>query len=252
MGGSGRLVAVLLALLWPALPAAAQETCAAPASLTVTARPMPHLAAALRPNGQVDVLALGSASLLGTRGGSAGSIPDRMIAALQAAVPNAHLRLTLRAGRAESAAEMLVSLRRELAVRPYQLVLWQTGTVEALRQEPPAQFRATLADGIAAATGQGADLVLIDMQFSRLLRRHAELQPYRAAMTEAALQPGVMLLPRFALMRAWAQDGTIDLEAAARADRRRTVQRLRECLGDVLARMLLQSAGQTQAVGQTQ
>ena len=53
------------------------------------------------PAGQLDVLALGSASLLGARGGEAGSVPDRMVAALHAAAPDAAIRLTMRADRTE-------------------------------------------------------------------------------------------------------------------------------------------------------
>lgn len=232
------VAAVLLAAILPARAAEAQETCAPPPSLTLTTRPMSQLGAALRPGGQLDVLALGSASMLGRHGGVAGSVPDRMVQALHEAVPRATIRLTLRAGRIQSAEEMLANLRREVAAHRYQLVLWQTGTVEALRRTPVEQFRATLADGIEAATAAGADVVLIDMQFSRLLDRHAELTPYRAAMTLAALHPGVMLFPRYALMRAWAEDGQLDLEATPPAARRSAARRLRGCLGAALARML--------------
>jgi acyl-CoA thioesterase-1 len=242
MRRTARVVAALLVASWPAVPASAQDGCATPRSLTVTTRPMPHVAAGLRPGGHLDVLALGSASLLGAHGGAADSVPDRMVQALHATVPQAAIRLTLHASRTESAEEMLAALRRELAVRRYELILWQTGTVEALRRVPPEQFRRTLAEGITAAMEAGADVVLIDMQFSRLLDRHADLAPYRAAMTEAALQPGVMMFPRYALTRAWAEDGQLDLEATARPDRRRAALRLRACLGEALARSLSQAA----------
>jgi acyl-CoA thioesterase-1 len=216
--------------------------CRDPASITLTSHPMPRVAAALRPGGQLDVLALGSASLLGARGGEAGSVPERMAAALRARIPDLVVRLTMRASRTESAADMLAILRRELAAHRYQLVLWQTGTIEALRSVPPPQFGRTLADGVATAIAAGADLVLIDMQFSRLLDRHADLAPYRAAMTAAALRPGVMLFPRYALMRGWAEDGQLDLEALPKPARRRASARLHECLGAVLARMLAAAA----------
>lgn len=235
-------VVAWLAAAGPAPAAEASQPCRAPELLTLTTRPMPHVAAALRPGGQLDVLALGSASMLGARGGEAGSVPDRMVAALHASVPDATIRLTMRAGRTEQAVEMLAAMRHELSVYRYHLVLWQSGTVEALRRLPPEDFRRTLAEGVAVATEAGADIVLIDMQYSRLLAQHAELEPYRAAMTEAALRPGVMLFPRYALMRAWAEDGQLDLEATAKPDRRRAIARLHACLGDALARMLAEAA----------
>ncbi len=232
--GARVIAAALLVVGLPAAHAPAQGSCPPP-SLSLTVHRLPHLAAALRPGRTLDVLALGSASLLGPQGGTAGSVPDDMVQALRARVPGAAIRLTLRADRAQSAEEMLDALRRELAAHRFQLVLWQTGTVEALRGLPAEPFRRTLAAGIAAAAASGADLVLIDMQFSRLLDRHADLAPYRAAMTEMAMQPGVMLFPRYALMRGWSESGAIDLEASAPRDHRQTLARLRACLGAVLA-----------------
>jgi acyl-CoA thioesterase-1 len=233
---------VLFAALFPAAPLCAQDDCRVPPSLTITTRPLPHAAAGLRPGGHLEVLAVGSASLLGVHGGVVGSVPDHMVEVLHQAVPGATIRLTLRAARAQSAAEMLATLRRELAAHSYQLVLWQTGTVEALHRQPPEQFRQTLAEGVALVARAGADLVLIDMPYSRLLTRHADLDPYRAIMAEAALQPGVMLFPRYALMLAWAEAGQIDLEGAAKPDRRRAAAELRTCLGETLAHMLTTAA----------
>ena len=234
---------VLRAAPWGAAWAEPPPRCREPPSITLTSHPMPQVAAALHPGGRLDVLALGSASLLGARGGEAGSVPERMAAALRADVPGLTIRLTMRAGRTESAADMLATMRRELAAQPYQLVLWQSGTVEALRHLPPEQFGRTLAAGVDVALRAGADLVLIDMQFSRLLDRHADLTPYRAAMTAVALRPGVMLFPRYALMRGWAEDGQLDLEATPKPNRRRAAAQLRDCLGAALARMLAAAQG---------
>lgn len=232
-----------LGLVGPAFAAEGMKPCRAPASVTLTTRPMPDVAAALHQGSTVDVLALGSASLLGRHGGEAGSVPDRMVAALRARLPNAAIRLTMRAGRTESAADMLATMKQELGPHRYRLVLWQSGTIEALRRLPPEQFRRTLEEGVALATASGADVVLIDMQYSHLLKEHADLAPYRAAMTQAALHPGAMLFPRFALMRAWAEDGQLDLETTPKADRRLAVARLHACLGDALADMLLRATG---------
>ncbi len=235
-----RVAMIALAALAGAAPASGQEPppCGVPTSLTLTSRPMAHLAAVLHHGDRLDVLAIGSASLLGRHGGPEGSLPDDMIQALHAFAPGVAMHLTLRAARAEPAADMLATLSHELAAHSYQLVLWQTGTVEALRRQPPDQFRRTLADGVAAATAAGADVVLIDPPYSRLLANSVDPDPYRAALTEAALRSGVMLFPRYALMRAWADDGEIDLEKSARQDRRRTADRLRACLGHALAQML--------------
>jgi hypothetical protein len=55
--------------------------------------------------------------------------------------------------------------------------------------------------------------------------------------------PGVVLFRRFDVMRSWAEDGAIDLERVGRGDRARTMAMLNTCLGDTLARFVLNGTG---------
>jgi hypothetical protein len=223
----------------------AGKECAIPAALVQPLLPLPHLQADLQPGGRLDVLALGSGTLLGARGNVDGSVPDHMLASLRAALPGAVIRLTMHGARAATAAEMLASLRQELAAHSFQLVLWQTGTVEAVRKSSPALFRQTLVAGADAAAAAGAGIVLIDVPYSRLLESNADLQPYRSAMEELDGKSGLVLFRRYDLMRYWAEHSEVDLEAAGKAERGRTADMLRSCLGEALARLLLnaRSAG---------
>jgi len=68
---------------------------------------------------------------------------------------------------------------------------------------------------------------------------HADLAPYEAVLRGAATLPGVMLFPRFDLMRGWAKGGGIDLERVGRAERRAEARRLQACLGRALAQQVL-------------
>jgi acyl-CoA thioesterase I len=213
--------------------------CDVPAELIAPARPLGQLARLLQPGGRLEVLALGSGTLLGPRGGFEGSVPAHMVETLSAASPGATVRLTLHGARAETATEMLAAMRKELAAHTYQLVLWQTGTVEAVRKLPPAQFRATLAEGAAAVAAAGADLVLIDVPYSRLLENNSDLLPYRTAMRELAVGGEVALFRRYDLMRQWAKTGEIDLEEVGKGERTHTAERLRACLGQALAKLVL-------------
>ena len=216
--------------------------CDTPPKLVAPEHRLPQLARALEPGGRLDILAIGSGTLLGQRGGVEGSVPEHMVDDLRSLLPGATIRLTLHGARAATAAEMLAALRKELGTHPYQLVLWQTGTVEAVRKLPPAQFRETLADGITATATAGADLVLIDMPFSRLLEDHSDLQPYRDVMQDLAAHSDIALFRRYDLMRHWSESGAIDLESAAKGERGTMAGRLRTCLGQALAR-LVQAAG---------
>ena len=80
----------------------------------------------------------------------------------------------------------------------------------------PDGMVAALQEGIDRARDAGADVVLVDPQFSRFLRANADLDPYEAALQQVSAMPGVVLFRRFDVMRSWAEDGEIDLERAGR------------------------------------
>ncbi|MDQ2765280.1 MAG: hypothetical protein M3Y22_17930 [Pseudomonadota bacterium] len=208
------------------------------------ATPLPHLAAGLRA-GRLSILAVGSArSFMQPQRGpsSAPDIPWQMAQALKSAYPGLQISLTGRGGRGLTASDMVRIIRAELRARPYQLVLWQTGTVEAVRNIQPDDFTDSLLQGIDAVGARGADLVFIDQQYSRFLEGNTDLDPYRRALERVATWPGVALFRRFALMRNWSSNGRLDLELAAPGARRALVARLHTCLGVLLARFIVTGA----------
>jgi hypothetical protein len=214
-------------------------------AFTTPEAPLDQVAAAIAAGGPVNVLAVGSATTVGDQLGADrdSSFPFRMVEALHAALPKVSFALTLRGGRGMTAEDMLPLLQAALAGQHYQLVIWQTGTVEAVRGMRPDGMVAALQEGIDRAHDAGADVVLIDPQFSRFLRANADLDPYEAALQQVSVMPGVVLFRRFDVMRGWAENGEIDLERAREADRARMMARLNTCLGETLARFVLNGAG---------
>lgn len=265
------LTFLLLAVQLGAGRVAARDLCAAADDVSGSITPLPHVAAALKAGGTLRILAVGSATMFGPDaslvpgtmtsqllGNTAPAIPStptplnqeasdrafprQMARAIQAAVPRLNVQVVVRGGRGMSAADMLGSMQMELAQGRYQLILWQTGTVEAVRNTPPGDFAQTLSAGVEAAEAAEADLVLIDPQYSRFLQANSNLDPYAQAMQQAAAMPGVLLFRRFDLMRSWANDGQIDLERTPRSERKQIVDTLHACLGARLARAVLAGA----------
>src|SRR5262249_25121387 len=148
-------------------------------------------------------------------------------------------RLTVRGGRGMTAEDMLPLIEAALKQHPYPLVLWQTGTVEAVRGLQPDGLLDVLHTGAERIRSAGGDLVLIDPQFSRFLRANTDLDPRETVMQQVATMPGVALFRRFDLMRTWANDGQIDLERSPKADREKVLEALNDCLGKALARFVL-------------
>jgi hypothetical protein len=114
--------------------------------------------------------------------------------------------------------------------------------VEAVRNLSPGDFADTLADGASLVHGAGADLMLIDPQFSRFLHANANLDPYEQTLEQATGLPDVILFHRYELMRHWVSAGQIDLERTVRSDRQKTAALLHDCLGRALAQVILAGA----------
>ncbi len=254
-----------------ALAEPATSKCSAPDDAAGTSSPLPHVAEALRPGGTLNILAIGSAnlfrpeaslapsSLLGqslkgatkstippaqvmTDAPSNTAFPQQMAAAIEKAVAGVTVKVTVRGGRGLSATDQLQLLTDMLDHEKFQLVLWQTGTVEAVRNLPPSEFAQTLADGVEKTIQSGADLVLVDPQFSRFLQTNSNIDPYEQAFQFVGSLPNVLLFHRFDLMRSWVNDGQIDLERTPKANRLTAVEQLHACLGVQLARLVLSGA----------
>ena len=225
-------------------PVAVPSRCSAPEELAGADEVLPHAAAAIKPGAVLNVLVVGSAPLFGRSPPALAvqgieAFPWRMAEAIEAAVPGAQVKLTIRGGPGSTASEMSTIIRDELTAKPYELVLWQTGTVEAVKNLPPGDFTQALIDGADAAAEHGADVLLVDPQYSRFLKAHADVEPYELALEQVAAMPGVVLLRRFDLMRHWAETGQIDLERVSEAQRGPTLDLLHSCLGAYLARLVL-------------
>lgn len=264
------LISALMLCAGPATALAPLEACNAADDLAGTAIPIPKVAAVMHSDAVLDILAVGSATMFGPEASvSPGTItsqalgdsskppvqaklftgpasdrafPLQMAKELRRSVTGLDVRITVRGGRNLLATDMLDLLRSELASHHYDLVLWQTGTVEAVRNIPPGEFGQTLSDGAEAVAAAGANLALIDPQFSRFLQTSSNLEPYEQAFQQVAAMPGVVLFHRYDLMHSWANGGQIDLERTPRSDRQKAIETLHACLGKHLARLILESA----------
>ena len=225
------------------------DACGAPDELVTTDVPLGQFATAIAAGGPVDVLAVGSATTVGSvtapreqTASPGNTFPWQMVRALHAALPSVEFRLTLRGGRGMTAEDMLPLIDAALKQQHYPLVVWQTGTVEAVRGLQPDGMLDILHTGAERVREAGGDLVLVDPQFSRFLRANTDLDPYEGVMQQVATMPGVGLFHRFDLMKAWVDDGKMDLERTPKADREKALDELNACLGKALARFVLSGA----------
>lgn len=239
------LALLVLSVVHPPAVSAGPEgalpvVCPSSADVETPDQPLDHLATAVKSGAPLEVLVLGSANTVAS--GKAG-YPYAMVQELAAALPHTTFRLTVQGGRGLTAADLLDDLRVALKRQHIPLVIWQTGTVEAVRGIRPEELRDVLEDGATLIDAQGGNLVLMDPQFSRFLRANTDIDPYERAIAAAAELPGANLFRRFDLMHSWAEDGTLDLERTAAAEQSAVVSLLNRCVGRALARFVLNGVG---------
>ena len=244
-----RCLAVVLPLL--ALPAVAAATpdsqrCEVAPQFVTAQKLLGPLKTAIDAGGPVGILAVGSGATTGANGVQPDSaFPYRMLAALRAALPRVTFDLTVRGGRGMTAEEMLPLVKAQLHQTPAQLVLWQTGTVEAIHGLRPVRMRQALREGLDIIHAAGGSLVLLDPQFTRALRANTDVEPYETELQQVAALPGAALFHRYDVTRFWVLQGRIDPERATKDAREAELARLNVCLGQALARYVLSGAGVT-------
>src|SRR3546814_9874162 len=106
--------------------------------------------------------------------------------------------------------EMAEKLSRTVASRQPDLVLGQTGNVDAAQQIEINDFSAALEDGIAALRKSGIDVVLMAPQYRMRLSVMVDVAPYDRVMSQLGNAEDVVVFPRFDIMRHWADNGPFD------------------------------------------
>ena len=223
---------------WLGAGTATAATCDVPTDL-VDSSALPRSVAAIR-QGELRILVGGSATA--EAGGSTQPYHARIAALLNEHFPALRVVVEARGQRGATAPESLALILRELpALRPH-LVIWQTGTVEAVRSLEVDELTHTLNDGITRIRAAGADVALMDQQFSRFLRANADIDRYRDAMRMTAAAEGVSLLRRYDWMRHWVESDGPDMERASRPDRSATLAQLQDCLARAIIAQLRAAA----------
>lgn len=221
------VLALILALAW--IPVQAATPCPDPG---LSLPPLPALAAA-RASGAVTIVALGSSSTEGAgASGPEATYPARLRAALASLWPGVAVRV-VNAGRGgETAEETAARIAADVLPHRPDLVLWQAGGNEALKNRDPAGFRAALAEGLRALGG--VPVVLVDNQAAPRLAARGGL--FDAALGEA----GPPVWRRSRAMAEWARRGE---GALIGPDGLHHDDRGYQCVGEALAQALAAAAG---------
>ncbi len=234
---------LLLALLMlGASPAWAEHPaeCRVAENLAETSFRLPRVTRALAAKRlTVLVVGAGSSQLPGS-GGGANAYPARLQQVLAQQLPGVDVKVTTDVKAKRTATEMVKTLPALLSAAKPALLVWQTGTVDAMLSVDPDQFSQALDNGINAAHSAGADVVLINAQYSPRTESMIALGTYAEDMRWVALQHEVPLFDRFSIMRLWSDLGTFDLYSATK--KLDIAERVHDCIGRLLADFVIAAA----------
>jgi acyl-CoA thioesterase-1 len=241
------LAAVGVALLLASAETAAQESGKACNVLPETfgnAAQLERTRGKLVAGKPVTIVAIGGASTLGRAAGAVEHAwPARLAHALSDRFPGARVQVVNRGVPRETAFDMLNRFQRDvLGTRP-TLVIWETGTTEAVRGDDVDAFRLTLQTGIQRIRDAGAEIVLMDMQFSRRAAAMINLDRYRTALREVSDAADVPVFPRYDVMRTWVEAGLFDFSVTEGEKSQAMAVQLYDCLGRAVAQFVARGAG---------
>jgi hypothetical protein len=107
--------------------------------------------------------------------------------------------------------------------------------VEAVQGSDVDEFRDTVQAGIDLLRAAGAEVVLMNMQFSRATDAMIHFEPYLIAMRQLADANDVPLFRRHDIMRYWVESGLLDPRVRDGDKSRQVAVKLYDCIGRAMA-----------------
>ncbi len=220
--------------------AAEEGACYVAGSLVHTDFALPHTAAAIARK-HVSVVVLGSASsTLPGAEGAAKAYPARLQDSLARRLGDVTVKVAARTKARDTASEMVKTLHQMLDDDKPDLVIWQTGTVDAMLGVDPDEFQAALGNGLDILHAGNADAVFVNMQYSPRTDSMISLGAYVDAMRFVALQREIPLFDRLGVMKDWNEMGVFDLSTATK--KIDVAEKVHDCIGRMLARLVVDGA----------
>jgi hypothetical protein len=215
------------------------QTCDVPAYLLSTESPLPKVADAVKEGRALNVLVVGSrSSTVGTSEASA--YPARLQAMLKEKLPSTTVNVSVELQVKKTAEEAASGFVKLVEDKRPTLVIWQTGTVDAMRSVDPDEFRSAVDEGVAALQKAGVDVVLMNLQYSPRTETMISVPPYLDNMRVVAQEHDVPLFDRFAIMHQWNDQGDFDLFSASHGIE--LAKRVHDCLGRALSTFVIDAA----------
>ena len=207
---------------------------------------LPHVATKLASGQPVEIIAFGSSSTAGYGTSSPEfTYPNRLAAQLRRQYPGVEINVVNRGKGGEDAAEMMKRLQTEVIDMKPDMVIWQVGTNAVLRNIDPDETAKQVEVGIMRIQAAGADLVLVDPQYSPRVNERAEsANKMIKLLGRVAELRHVGIFPRFQIMRDWHEKQAIPIDNFVIADGLHMNDWGYACFAQLLGDDIIKSVGQ--------
>jgi len=232
-------------LSYGAALAAERQACEIPGYLLFGTNELKHVAEVAKNDHRLTIAVVGTgSSALAGPDGPKSAYPARLEAALKQRLPSVEVKVVTLVRTRLSTEDLAKGMGKLLIDEKPDLVIWQTGTIDAMRRVEPDDFRTALEDGVETLLKGGVDVILMNMQYSPRTDIMVALGPYADNMRVVAQQHEIPLFDRLGIMRHWSDVGAFDLYAAGKDNV--LAARVHDCIGRAIATLII-DAGHLQA-----
>lgn len=223
-------------------PSDSTEACAVSPEVTVVNYPLSRFAARLGGGEAPTVLIIGSGSSMG-HGTSSPSraYPARLAEDLEQRLGR-KLPVLVRTGAGLTASLVLEKLDEMLRLRP-ALVVWETGTTDAVKGMDLGQFGDALGEVVQKLHAQGIDVMFVDTQFSPQTAAVINFEPYLDYLRRAADANDSQVFRRWDIMHELIDSGRFNPSPETAAETFRNADFLNGCIARLLANQIAAGTG---------
>lgn len=197
----------------------------------------------------IRIVALGSSSTEGT-GASAADLtyPAQLERRLQAMLPRNAVSVLNKGVGGQDAYDMLARLQSDVLDERPDLVIWQSGTNSAIRDQDVGPFVEDLFIGIRRMQALGIDVLLMGPQKSPRVDRARQRAVYAVHLHAVAEIARVPYFARYEIMGGWVAAGQMSMDEMIDPDGLHMTDLSYGCLADAAARMILNLSRATVAL----
>jgi len=221
-----------------------EPVCAAPSTLTRAGFQLPMLAKSLEANAPTTILVINSATVAkkvtpkpgAEKDAMPRSFPSYIEEILRARYPKGNINVETH-NQPRATAETIIDVLPELLEKTKPaLMIWQTGTYDAILGADNAMFADAVGTGIGFAHAAGADVILVSPQYSPRTSFAFDVAPYNNTLRWAARAREVPFFDRYDIMRFWEQEGIFDFDSSRPSPS--LFEDVHRCIGRLLVGMI--------------